>query len=69
MEAHAGGITIGTGRVMRPRRRALSQLREAIRRRKAGRAERAYAMRMSGERLESVPGSEHAHLLKRPRGF
>ena len=69
MEAHAGSITIGTGRAVRPRRRALSQLRDAIRRRKVGRAERAYATRMNGEQIEWVPGSEHTHLLNRPRGF
>jgi len=69
MEAHAGSITIGTGRAAQPRQRALSQLREAIRRRRAGRAERAYATRMNGERHDWVPGSEHTHLLNRPRGF
>jgi hypothetical protein len=69
MEAHAGSITIGTGRAAKPRLRALSQLREAIGRRKSARAERAYATRMNGGRSDWVPGSEHTHLLKRPRGF
>jgi hypothetical protein len=69
MEAHAGSITIGTRRAAQPRRRALSRLREAIRRRKAEGAERAYATRMNGERRDWVPGSEHTHLLNRPRGF
>ena len=69
MEAHAGSITIGTGRTARPRRRVLSQFRGALRRRRIERAERAYALRMNGERTGSVQGSEHTHLLNRPRGF
>jgi len=68
MEAHAGTISIGTGRRIKTRRR-LSQLREGIRRRRAERAERAYSLRMNGTTGPSVPGSEHTHLINRPRGY
>ena len=70
MEAHTGSITLGTGReVGHPRRHVLSWIRETIQRRKGGRAERAYTLRINRERIESVQGSEHTHLLNRPRGF
>jgi hypothetical protein len=68
MEAHAGTITIGTGRTIR-RRRRLAELVAAVRKRRSARAERVYSVRANGTQLKSVPGSEHAHLLRRPRGF
>jgi hypothetical protein len=66
MEAHAGTITIGA---VRPRRRRLAEALTAIRRRRITRAERAHSLRANGTVPYSVPGSEHAHLLRRPRGF
>ena len=68
MEAHAGTITIRTGRSVEPRSR-LTLLREVIRRRRLKRADRAYNMRMNRASISSVPGSEHALLMRRPRGF
>jgi hypothetical protein len=68
MEAHAGTISVGIGRRVRPRRRLL-QLRDGIRRGRAQRAERAYSIRASGVDARPVPGSEHTHLLNRPKGF
>jgi len=58
----------GTTKRLTPRRRRLTELREAIRRRRLDRAERAYSLRASGISAPSVPGSEHTHLL-RQRGF
>jgi hypothetical protein len=69
MEAHTGAIPIGTEQAVKPRRHLLSQFGEGIRRRSKQRAERAYSLRMNGGDPRSIPGSEHAHLLKRPRGF
>jgi hypothetical protein len=70
MEAHAGSITIGAGREAgHPRRRVLSWLREAIQQRKGRRAELAHTLQVNRERIDSVQGSEHTHLLNRPRGF
>jgi hypothetical protein len=68
MEAHAGTITIGTGRRIKARHRLL-RLREGIRRLRAERAERAYSLRINGAGAPSVPGSEHTHLINRPRGY
>jgi hypothetical protein len=68
MEVHAGTISVGAGRIIKPRRRLL-QLREGLRRRRAQRAERAYSLRMNGTSARSIAGSEHAHLIHRPRGF
>ena len=69
MEAHAGTITIGTGQAVRPRRRRLAEIMAAVRQRRIARAERAHSLRANGKVPYSVPGSEHAHLLRRPRGF
>lgn len=69
MEAHTGAIPIGTGQAVKPRRHLMSELREGIRQRRSQRAERAHSLRTNGAGPSSIPGSEHAHLLKRPRGF
>jgi hypothetical protein len=70
MEAHAGTISIGTGVAKSPRKRRLATIREGIRRRRRERVERAHILRMNGiGARSSVPGSEHAHLISRPRGF
>jgi hypothetical protein len=69
MEAHAGTISIGAGTAVAPRRRRLSWIRAAIRQKRIARAERAHALRMAGNPPRSVPGSEHSHLVRRPRGF
>jgi len=69
MGAHAGTIGIRTGQgAERPRRR-LAQIRDAVRQRRRERARRAHTLRASGARASYVPGSEHSHLLQRPRGF
>jgi hypothetical protein len=69
MEAHAGPITIGTGKVRKGRRRRLGQLRATVRRWRTERAARAHSVRMSGVRAPSVPGSEHTHLLIPPKAY
>jgi len=69
MEAHAGTITIGIGRTDRPRRRLLARLRAAARRLRIERAERIHMLRANRSELQSLPGSDHSHLLRRPRGF
>ena len=69
MEAHAGTITIGTGRAVKPRRRFFAELRASIRAQRAVRAQRAYSLRANGTRTDSIPGSEHVHLIQRSRGF
>jgi hypothetical protein len=68
MEAHAGTISIGTGKATRHRRHLLAELRQVIRRKRLDRAQRAYSLRVSGARPPFVPGSEHTHML-RQRGF
>ncbi len=68
MEAHAGTISIGTQRTRKPRQPRVAQLRARMRQRRLQRAERAYSMRMNGISSRSIPGSEHAHLL-RHKGF
>jgi hypothetical protein len=69
MEAHTGAVTFPTEWTRGSRRSRLAEIRAAIRRRRVVRAERAHSMRVSGARTYSVPGSEHSHLLGRPRGF
>jgi hypothetical protein len=69
MEAHAGTIRIGTGAAIEPRKRRLAQLLARISERRVERAERAYNIRRNGTRVDSLPGSEHSHLIRRPRGF
>ena len=69
MEAHAGTITIGTGTAAKPRRRYLSELKAAIRRQRLERAERAYILRANRAEIHSLPGSDHSHLVRTPRGF
>jgi hypothetical protein len=62
-----GTISIGARRQRKARPHRLTQLRERIRQRRLQRAERANSMRMSGTRARSIPGSEHAHLLRQKR--
>jgi len=69
MEAHAGSITIRAGRATRPRRRRFADLVTAIRAARLERARRAHSLRTRGRQAYSVPGSEHTHLIHRPRGF
>jgi hypothetical protein len=69
MEAHTGAVTFPTEWTQSPRRSRLAEIRTALRRRRMARVERAYSMRVSGPRTYSVPGSEHSHLIGRPRGF
>jgi CCAAT-binding transcription factor (CBF-B/NF-YA) subunit B len=69
MEAHAGTIGIRTGHTRKPGVGRLAQIRDGISKRRQQRARRAYAMRMNGSRPSFVAGSEHTHLLRRPRGF
>jgi hypothetical protein len=69
MKAHSGAIRIPTGTTTPSFRRRLASLRAAIRRRRAARAARAYSLRASGAQIHSVPGSEHSHEIRRPRGF
>jgi hypothetical protein len=69
MEAHTGAVTFPSEWTQSPRRSRLAEIRAAIRRRRADRAERAYSMRASGPPTNSIPGSEHTHLMGRPRGF
>jgi hypothetical protein len=68
MEAHAGTISIGARKERDRRPRPLAQLRERMRQRRLQRAERAYSMRTNGSGARSIPGSEHAHLVRR-KGF
>jgi hypothetical protein len=67
MEAHVGTIGIGARKELKPRPHRLAQFRERMRQRRLRRAERAYSMRTSGISAPSVPGSEHAHLLRQRR--
>lgn len=69
MEAHTGAITFPREWSRSRRRSRLAEIRALIRRRQMARAERAYSMRVSGPDTHSIPGSEHSHLVRRPRGF
>jgi hypothetical protein len=69
MEAHTGAVTFPREWAQSPRRPRLAAIREAITQRRAASAERAHSMRQSASPRYSVPGSEHSHLLRRPRGF
>ena len=69
MEAHTGTVTFPRKWTRSRRRSRLVEIRAAIRRRRLARTERAYSMRVNGPEAYSVPGSEHSHLLRRPRGF
>jgi hypothetical protein len=69
MEAHTGAVTFPSEWKRSPRRSRLAEIRAAISRRRAARAERAHSLRVSGPQTYSVPGSEHSHLVRRPRGF
>jgi hypothetical protein len=63
MEAHASTIGVPSQTRARPRRRLLDLLREI------SRVQRERAIRTHEARVRSVPGSEHTHLIRRPRGF
>lgn len=69
MEALTGALTFPREWAQRPRRSRLAEIRNAIRRRRVEQADRAYSLRASSTRMHSVPGSEHSHLIRRPRGF
>jgi hypothetical protein len=70
MEAHTGTIGIRTGYRVKPRRPSrIAAIREGIRQRRAERARRAHALRVDGARASYIPGSEHTHILPRPKGF
>jgi hypothetical protein len=47
----------------------LAAFREGIRQRREERARRAHALRANGAGSSYVPGSEHTHVMRRPRGF
>jgi hypothetical protein len=70
MEAHTGTIGIGTGYRVKPRRLIrLAAIREGLRRRREEQARRAHALRTNGAGASYIPGSEHSHILPRPKGF
>jgi hypothetical protein len=51
-----------------PRTDRLTEFRARLRHRRRARAARAHSMRMSGNDVRFLPGSEHSHMLRR-RGF
>jgi hypothetical protein len=69
MEAHTPAITFPSEWARRPRRRPLHLLRELVRTQRELAAQRAYDARSNRSTPVSIPGSEHTHLLRRPRGF
>jgi hypothetical protein len=69
MEAHTGTASFPGRFTKGPRRRRFAEVTSALRRRRAMRAERAKNMRALRARTYSVPGTEHAHLVRRPPGF
>jgi hypothetical protein len=64
MAAHAGSISIGTRKRRETRPHRLGGLGQRLRQRRLRRAERAYSMRTHGTGPRSIPGSEHAHVLR-----
>ena len=62
---HAGTIGVRAGHRRRRSTARLTSYRAAARERRARRANRAHALRASGARVPSVPGSEHTHILRR----
>jgi hypothetical protein len=60
-----------TGLVDRPatsqRTDWLTGLRAGLRNRRRARAARAHSLRMSGNDVRSLPGSEHSHMLRHRR--
>lgn len=68
MEAHTGVIRVPAPSARRPRRRRLVLLRESIRARRAANAARVQAIRANRTLPNSIPGSEHTHLLP-PKAF
>ena len=69
MEAHTPTITFPSEWARRPRQRRLGILRELVRTRRDLAVQRAYAAKSGNSARISIPGSEHTHLLHRPRGF
>jgi hypothetical protein len=69
MEAHTGALTLPGRRTERPRRHWLRRLRQLIRARRESASLRAYSARGNRSLPTSIAGSEHTHLLRRPRGF
>jgi hypothetical protein len=65
---HAGTIGIRTRSATTQRSGWLTTFRARLRDRRRDRAARAHSLRMSGDNVRSIPGSEHTHLL-RHRGF
>jgi hypothetical protein len=66
MEAHAGTVRIPTQTETKPRRRhvRLLELLRAI-----SQANRERAIQRHHAQVHSIPGSDHTHLIHRPRGF
>jgi len=69
MEAHTPAITFPSEWAKRLGQRRLHLLRELVRARQERAALRAYTARSNQPVPASIPGSEHTHLLRRPRGF
>jgi DNA primase len=69
MEAHTPVVTFPSEWAKRPRRPRLHLFRELVRTRRERAALRAYSARSNRSVPVSIPGSEHTHLLRRPRGF
>jgi hypothetical protein len=69
MEAHAGTIGVRTRPQRSSRTGWLARLMLRARQQRLEHARRAHALRESAGPLGSVQGSEHSHLLRRPRGF
>jgi hypothetical protein len=69
MEAHTGAVTFPKEWTRRPRRRRLHRLRTLVRAHRERAALAAYTAKSNRSVLTSIPGSEHTHLLRRPRGF
>jgi hypothetical protein len=65
----AGMIGILTAPEARHRRERIARIRERIRQRRRERARRTHALRASGAPTSHVAGSEHTHLVRRPRGL
>jgi hypothetical protein len=66
MEAHAGTIRIPTQTETKPRRRRV-RLLELLR--EISQANRERTIQRHHAQVHSVAGSDHTHLINRPRGF
>jgi hypothetical protein len=65
----SGTIGIRTGYARKQRRIRLTAFVDGVRRRRQERARRAHALRVNGAGASFVPGSEHTHVLRGPKGF